>query len=484
MRFKIRQFTYVLGLICLFYSNTLWAYDQHYESNLWAEGYSVPTQTGTLLARRRIVEELSLNVWNILPDSNHPYYQGPRLSIALSFRLNTDFAMKEPESTPSNDEAYVPGLTPIEMEAQLAYIFAEGLWNDTLNLRLGRQYRLDTTGFFAFDGIEGTYFFPAGLSLSSFLGYEIRGGKPLGYDQFELDGTDNGGREDMNEGRYPHRSNSKSTMVAGTELGWSLLPWLDMATSVRTVGFSDETAEQKVAGRLAVGGRPVLFTSRILWSPMLDRQDDLGAAIKEGTVVTEAEADLDLTITEKIAVNLSYQLFRPTFEADSIFNIFDLTPRRDAGIRLSTTPTEAISLATWGYLRFADDSAGISGEENSSILSGVGGGAGGNYQVLTRRFSVRVTGSKQWGETRIGSEIGGGQGLVNNRLWLGLRASAFRINDDFSPKFSGDIIGYVASLNVKIAKGAHVLIEIENYFGTELAPRVIALAHVQLDLWR
>jgi hypothetical protein len=458
-------------------------YDQQVTSTLWAEGYSVPARDGSLTSRRRIVEDLHLAAWNLLDRESEPYYEGPRLSIELGLRLDTDFAVGPAESSPGDDAAYVAGLRPMQMDMMFGYLDARGFWNGSLDLRAGRQVRLDTLGYFAFDGGEMVVYVPIGLSVSTFFGYEVRGGDLLGYDQLELDGVDSGGRDELEADRYPDRTDPAPRLAVGTEISWTPWRWLDAGFAVRTVGLSQPTADQRLGGRLALGNKPVRAFGRVVWNPMLDRRDDLSQAFVDQTLVSEADAELEVAAIEMLTLGLEYHLYRPTFEADSIFNVFDLMPQNDLGGRIETRFGD-IGVALWSFTRLADEAAGLDGDEDDSRISGAGGGIGGNYRTSTDRLAVRVSGLREWGETRVGSEIGGGHGFVSNRLWIGLRASYWHISDAFSQKLSGDVVGYVASARFRIAKGADLLGEFENYYGGGRAPRFAALALLQLELWR
>lgn len=460
------------------------AYDQQVSSTFWAQGYSIPAYDGSMISRRRFVEDLHLAAWNLIPGSDDPYYRGPRISVEMKLRLDTDFAVTDRESRASQEASYVPGLTPLQADMMFAYVDARGFWDGALDARAGRQIRLDTVGFFAFDGIETTMHMPAYIDVSAYFGWEVRGGDILGFDQLELDGVDSGGRGSLENGLYEDRTDPEPRMAFGTEASWYPTRWFDAGVAVRLVGLSEELAEQRLAGRFSLGHKPMRVAGRVLWSPMLDRRDDFSKALSEGTAVTEADFSMTVIPIDALEVAAEYTLFRPTFEADSIFNVFDLTPRRDVGGKVTTRPTRPLSIAVWGYARLSENSAGLDGTVDSATFSGVVGGLGANWREDVRRLSARLSAQRDWGETRVGAEIGGGHGLFSNRLWLGLRLSYWKLEDDFSSALAGDVFGYIGSVRFKLSEGATVAGEIENYFGKGRDPRVVLLGLLQLDLWR
>ena len=292
------------------------------------------------------------------------------------------------------------------------------------------------------------------------------------------------GRHGLEAERYPSRIDPEPRLAFGTEVGFSPRRWLDAAAAVRVVGLSQEVADQRIGGRIDAGRGPVRAHLRMVWSPLLDRQDDFDEAAAEGTAVSEADAELSITPVDPLTVTAEYHLYRPIFEADSIFNVFDLTPRRDVGGRLNVAVTRTASLAAWGFARLADESAGVGGGAQDELLAGAGGGVGATHRTVRRTASVRVTGAREWGEDRVGVEIGGGHGFLDNRLWIALRGTYWRIDDGESSLFTGDILGYMASLRIRLLEGAHVGAEFENYYGGGLGPRFVALGLLQLDLWR
>ncbi|MCK9461884.1 MAG: hypothetical protein M0R80_19820 [Proteobacteria bacterium] len=484
MRPRLVQLAACLVALPLLAAGAAGGATQEISSTLSAEGYSIPAADGSMISRRRFIEDLRLSVWDLLPGSSDPYYRGPRLSLALELRLDTDFAVTNNESNPDIPESYSPGTRPLQMDAVIAYVSVVGVWDGALDARGGRQIRLDTIGYAAFDGLEATLHLPAGISVSPYLGYEVRGGNLLGYDELELDGVDSGGRRGLESDRYPSRIDPEPRPMFGTEIGFSPRRWLDAAAAVRVVGLSQEVADQRLGGRIDAGQGPLRAHVRAVWSPLLDRQDDLGAAAAEGTAVSEADAELRIAPVELLALTAEYHLYRPIFEADSIFNVFDLAPRRDVGGRMNVDVAKTVSFAAWGFARLADGSAGLSGEATDELLAGAGGGFGAAHRTSRRNASARVTGTREWGEDRVGVELGGGHGFLDNRIWLAARGTYWHIDDGYSPRLSGDVVGYMASVRVRLLEGAHVAAELENYYGGGSAPRFVALGLLQLDLWR
>jgi hypothetical protein len=200
---------------------------------------------------------------------------------------------------------------------------------------------------------------------------------------------------------------------------------------------------------------------------------------------TETDAEVGVTPVEVFTVIVDYHRFEPAFEGDSIFNVFDLAPQNDLGGRLELRLHETVDVATWGFVRFSKESAGLFGDSEDALVSGAGGGVGGNYRTRKRAVSLRLTYLRDWGESRVGAELGGGHGfMARQRLWLAFRLSFWHLEDDFSEQFRGNTAGYVLSGRFRIAHQAHFLVEFEHYMGDGRDTRFYALALLQMDLWR
>lgn len=463
---------FVVGLALALFCEDSLAYDQQVTSNLWAEGYTVYSPNGEQIRSRRIVEDLYLGAWNLIPNSNDPYYRGPRLSIELALRLDTDFAVESGESNRDSELNYVPGLTPIQFDLMIAYVDIQDLWRGRLDVRFGRQIRIDTIGFFAFDGIETSLRLPIHLKLAGFIGFEVRGGQAMGWDALELDGTDTGGQNKMESDRYPDRKEPKSRLAVGVEAVFTPVTWAEAALAYRVVGLSMPLVDERLAGQISLGKDSVRGRGRVQWSPLLNQ-------------INEIEVEVAVTPWDMVSFVIDYNMFRPIFEADSIFNIFHLSHQNDLGGRVDLRILPRLKAAVWGFARLADESAGVDGAGTDELIAGAGGGIGGHYATSDRELSLRLSMAEEWGEKQIGGEIGMGKGfLANGRLWLRLRCSVWHITDAFSEFMSGNLAGYVASFKFRLADNAYVLAELEHYVGSDRGQRFYALALLQLDLWR
>jgi hypothetical protein len=458
------------------------AYDQQLTSSLYASGYSIRAANGTLIDRRNIVEELYLGAWHILPGSDDPYYRGPRLSLEVDLRVGGDYGIENSETDASRLDRYVPGLQAMDMEAVFAYVALEGLAGDHLDVSAGRIIRTDAIGYTAFDGVGASVHWPFGLSVRPFWGYEVQSSKPFGYDNLSLDGVDNAGRDELDDAWFATLVESRPTMKFGAEV--SLVPSgvLDIALAYQQAGYGRKLQQQTIGGHLALSGRRIRSFGRIVANPFLDRYDNVWGALRQGTLVTEASAEVSAQVVPKCWLSLSWELYRPVFTIDSIFNLFGQLGRRDLVLRFEQRFTPTVQWASWSSIRFADDK-GVSDEaEQDSWVIGGGGGAGLNLGSFVRSLSARASIEKELGSLRFGVEQELGHRFFNDRLWVSVRGSLWHIRDSLygTRKTIG---GYVVSANHQFTERARTIFEFENYYGADI-PRFVLTALLQLDLWR
>ncbi|MBN2341628.1 MAG: hypothetical protein JXX29_02805 [Deltaproteobacteria bacterium] len=458
------------------------AYDQHISSSLYASGYTVRAANGTYLDRRNIVEDLQLSAWNILPGSDDFYYEGPRLSIEVNLRLAGDYGVDSNEMRSARLDYHVPGLNALNVEAVYAFLNIQGAFNGHLDSRLGRQIRLDTIGYTAFDGVESTIYLPLGFSTSAFFGMEVKGAKPFGYDSLELDGVDNVGRDSMDDAYFSSLVEPESLLLLGGELGWSPNVHLDSAVAVRFAGLVKPLQQQTIAARFAVGNDSWRSINRVVANPLLDRTDNAVGALREGTLVTESHAEIGYHLHSNGWLSVSYELYRPVFMLDSIFNIFGQLGRRDAMTTYEHELNSTTRWASWGFMRFVDNNDVTEVHEQDSVIIGGGGGTGIQHSTFSRRLSGRMQVESELSARRFGLEHELGHRFWNDKLWLSVRSSFWHV-DDALYRSSKNIVGYVLSANHQFTEKARALFEFENYYGSG-TPRFVLTALLQLDMWR
>lgn len=468
--------------LCMGMGTQSLAYDQQISSTLYASGYSIRAANGTLLDRRKIVEDLHLAAWNLTPGSNDPYYDGPRLSIEFNLRLDGDFGVTNREMSSGHLNDYVPGISALSVEAAVLFLDIQGLFSHHVDIRLGRQIQMDTIGFVALDGAQMAVYLPGGWRIVGFGGWEVMGAMPLGYDSLELDGVDNQGREELDAAYFSSLVEPESTVALGAELSFAPNAFFDGALGFRQMGLGKKVQQQAVAARASVGNERIFTTMRVVLNPLLDRYDGLKGALRDGTLVTQSDAEISVQLVERNWVRLGYELYRPVFMLDSIFNIFSKVAHRDVTSRYEYRTIGGLAMGAWSFVRYADQTTARTQTPHTSGVIGGGGGCGVNYHTFHRRFATRLLLETEQGAVRSGVEADVGRRYANERLWLQVRASYWHI-DDLLYGNRKNIVGYVFSTRYQFTQNALAMFEFENYFGGG-DPRFVATAMLQWDIWR
>src|SRR6188768_3457422 len=177
------------------------AYQTEVDATLDAQFYSLQSPYGSpLVQRRRYTQTLSLNLYDLQTD-RRPL--GPKLSFKSRLRLDADFGQRPEERNPDS-ASYIPGLVEAPVDVMYAYLEGQRYLNGSLGFRLGRQYVVDSLGFWSFDGAEVMLTTPAYIALEAYAGFEQRGGLPmLSSSRFEAGGVSRGDRTGLGFGQAP-----------------------------------------------------------------------------------------------------------------------------------------------------------------------------------------------------------------------------------------------------------------------------------------
>src|SRR6188768_3310866 len=145
------------------------AFQTEIDATLDAQFYSLASPYGSpLVQRRRYTSTLALNLYDIQSD-RRPL--GHTLSFKSRLRLDADFGQRPEERNPDSS-SYIPGLVEAPVDVMYAYLEGSRYLDGYLGFRLGRQYVVDSLGFWSFDGVEAMITTPAYLALEAYAGFE------------------------------------------------------------------------------------------------------------------------------------------------------------------------------------------------------------------------------------------------------------------------------------------------------------------------
>ncbi|HEY5961474.1 MAG TPA: hypothetical protein VIV60_33175, partial [Polyangiaceae bacterium] len=233
---------------------------------------------------------------------------------------------------PNNEGSFVPGLSITPVDLSYGYFDARGLLRNTTSLRIGRQISFNELGFWSYDGAE-VAFAPDGLfELSSYVGYEQRGGVPfLSTSRYEADGVYRGDRSGMSGNSWPSfLSSTEPAPAYGASLALRAWPELRARADYRRVNQHDTVVTVPFAD--SDGSLKTFAGSRL-------SSERLGAALgldigRVGSVDGAWVYDLyrhvsqehrlyaTLRVSSRLRITAGYLYRLPVFDADSIFNWF------------------------------------------------------------------------------------------------------------------------------------------------------------------
>ncbi len=215
-----------------------------------------------------------------------------------------------------------------------AYLEGATISGGHVGFKIGRQYVIDTLGFWSFDGVEASLYTPAYLMFEAYGGFEQRSGLPLlATDRFSADGVWRGDRDELETDEYS--------------------AYLESARLAPAYGFAVETADLGfLHSRWSY--RKVINRDRVVVSPFLqdpggglyfvdgartssERARGLAAEwTSESTAPCSAAGSTTSTTrcsrrprsgstsyaTASLTVGADLEYYLPTFDGDSIWNWF------------------------------------------------------------------------------------------------------------------------------------------------------------------
>lgn len=394
------------------------AYESEVDATFDAQFYSLQSQYGSpLVQRRRYTQTLALNLYDLQTDR---LPLGQTLSFKSRLRLDTDFGQR-PEERDPDSAAYVPGLAEAPLDVMYAYLEGQRYLHGYLGFRLGRQYVVDTLGFWSFDGAEAMITTPAYVAVEAYAGFEQRGGLPLlGTARFEADGVSRGDRSALSFGQAPaFLQESKLAPAFGFAVESTGVHFLHSRFSYRKVINRDAVL---VSPFLDTGNRLTFVTGdrtsseRLSYSLRADKSD-LGAAM--GSLVydlynqrlSQYNAALDWYASDRVVFGGNLEYFLPTFDADSIFNWFAHSGTTSVTGRADIAFSRQIEVAATGGVKvFATEGTATTYQANPNVnktghTSDYLASLGGRYRFWDGSFALNAMAESGDAGHRYGGDV-------------------------------------------------------------------------------
>ncbi len=368
------------------------------------------------LARRRYTQTLALDLIDLgdLARTRAKRHAGRGATIGFSsyLRLDHDFGAWTGGAidvagtrTPAIDA--VPELRDgnYGLDLLYAYVDARGLAGGRVDLKLGRQLAVDALDWWAMDGATVRVTTPLHAVVEGFGGLRVRDASPLGTSQVELDGTSGADCQEYVEGVSPgtgtwqliDRTQALADRPGVDDTGYcpvrdQLMPTFGGA--IETAGFQNlfarvvyRRSESRTVGLLGAPDRlsataldtgyyPNEFGQAPAWGVNEERVAATVRAnveLRGGAVqlspwvaarysllhglVDEAELGARLRWGDHaLEPEVGYRF--PTFDGDSIWNVFAIEPSTEARLAWTYAPRAGgprLNAAVWGRRYYRDD---------------------------------------------------------------------------------------------------------------------------------
>jgi hypothetical protein len=398
----------------------------------------------TRFARRRVSQSLQLHLWDLsgkrrgLSSFRVEEPSGPSFFLTSYLRLHHDFGSF------SNEQLLIDGrladaidVVPelqnnlLEFDLLFGYAGAEGLLDGRIDLYLGRQMEIQTLDWFSMDGLKARAHLPAHIAIEGFGGLRVQESSLVGYGSMAPDGTSGALCEEYVEGAQPgsgawrpidglplrsrgpfssddeycpqrdelmptwgaaiateglknfvgrlsyRRSQSKTTGLLGDA---NRLAFEDLGLYPNENGQAPSWGvnEERIALSMRM---PMRLKSKLAIVPYVAARYSLLHGLLD-----EAHGGVRVA---KFGHSLESELFYsvPTFDGDSIFNIFSSEPYSDARSTWSFRP-DPLGWGTysrlWGRRYHSEDNASVSGGSANDYAGGLQ--LGSDYRLARDRI--------------------------------------------------------------------------------------------------
>lgn len=473
----MRLAAFTLAVVSLCAAPRARAYDFEVDAETIGQAYQLRAADDALINRRRIDQYLGLSIFNLGPhdDLGRPL---PRNQFYLSASMRFDADMGD---FPSLTE--LTGRTPEEelftekLDLLYAYVGGRDLFG-FLDFELGRQIMVDLYDWTSFDGLHVQARLPYHVAAEVWGGLNVSGAGIFDSPVYRVDGTALGGNAIDSLGARQEDQLQPTFGVAARTYG---LKWLSARVSYeRTMsptgeprqpgepawGVVDEHVGLTTRGNLLDGKLVPWFSFR--WNLLAGRLDEVYAGAR--------------THFGRHGISVEYVLSAPTFDGDSIWNVFATQAFDDVRVSYDVTFWKIRAYAQ-AFTRLYSDDNGIS--------ASAGGSLGGRIQ-LGRRGWARLDGYYEdgYGGLRAGVELAGNvrlwgddYGLKKGSIFAEGRVSLASFADDIRPEDHANSFGVQAGLRWTPLDGVSVHGLVEENVNRIYLSQLRVMALLDLSFW-
>jgi len=429
------------------------------EAQTLGDAYQLVTSGNEVLNRNRLHQYLGLSLYDIEGSGES------RWSFTSLFRFDVDFGLAddEIERVPTSDRS--------QLSIQYAWLEGHDLLGGLLDVRVGRQLLADGLDYLMFDGAVVTVSSPWYLGLELMAGSEVKNEMwGINASQLEVDGT-----------RYIdnlEENGDDATLAFGVALVTRNLDYARYRLAYRRYFSGGAVDQEKFGGtfhqRITKG---VDLSGVMTWDLFNARFERIqcGARVRAGDA-HELEAE--------------YVRTTPSFDGDSIFNIFSTLPMNDVNLRWRLYPGKSDRLYAGGKLGLAGNE-GYQGEvlygNVDTMVIGWGAMAGWAHSFGARGIDGRVTVDFSfdggYAGDRLLTDVGGVWAVVPREWELEARLTALAFDDAVQENLNAFSFGYQVGGRYLIDKRAAFALVAEHNMNRLQTQQFRVFALIDVDLW-
>jgi len=461
-----------------------WAYDFTVDVRTIGQGYQVrgyaPDGSNQLLTRRRITQYLNLNVFDIEPDRwKDPDGGRNNLFVDVSLRFDTDFGGYT-LGRPTGLDA-IRELQQNQVDILYAIVGGRDI-GGRLDFQLGRQIHFDLVDFYSFDGADVVLRAQKPLVVEAFAGTEVRGELPLSSPVFELDGTSAGSRDPATRPDQASELRPLAGAAIAVDPGGATALRLAYrrvwsATADRLPGEpSSGVNDEKLSLTGNAGWRDRVFvTFGVRYNLLLAMFDDQQVGVR-----------VRLTSRQWLSVEQAY--LAPTFDGDSIWNIFSTGAYRDFRATYELHFAPGVKANARGFVRVFESTPDetVAGQDLGAQAPGgrlAGGGTLG-IEVRRARSFLRIDGyyDDGYGGRKVGADLSARYAVYPGQWELEGRLTGYGWRSDLQPESNrGVVFGAQAGSRYQLAPGMRMHFLAEDNTGTLYRSQFRGLALIDVD---
>jgi hypothetical protein len=325
--------------------------------------------------------------------------------------------------------------------------------------------------------------------VEAFAGTEVRGTLPLSSPIYELDGTSAGSRDPATR----PAQNSEIAPMAGAALvaGAPAGPWsarlsfreIWSATANQLPGEPSSGVNEEVVSLTATAAwrNRIFLTGGVRYNVLFDELDDEQLALR-------------VKLTPRQWLTLEHDFLAPTFDGDSIWNIFSTGAYRDLRASYELALPRGVKAYARGFARFylattdeiAPPGTPYAGQDVGAEAPGGRFAAGGSLGAAWRNARGMVRADAYWDDGYGGRKAGVDATTrvkVRDPIELEGRLTGYSWRNDVqpAPNSSGVVFGAEAGGRFRLGQGVHLHLLVEDNVGTYYESQFRGLAMLELD---